>query len=80
MIENEEDAIARVVQMAKQGTVCAADGSTATLQADSVCVHGDGAQGTLLCEAAFRGVARSRDRNQSAQRLTLPRHRAAKEK
>ena len=42
MIENEEDAIARVVQMAKQGTVCAADGSTVTLQADSVCVHGDG--------------------------------------
>lgn len=42
MIENEEDAIVRVVQMAKQGTVCAADGSTVTLQADSVCVHGDG--------------------------------------
>ena len=42
MIENEEDAIARVIQMAKQGTVCAADGSTVTLQADSVCVHGDG--------------------------------------
>ena len=42
MIENEDDAIARVIRMAKQGTVCAADGSTVTLQADSVCVHGDG--------------------------------------
>ena len=42
MIENEEDAIARVVQMAEQRTVCAADGSTVTLQADSLCVHGEG--------------------------------------
>ena len=42
MIENEEEAIARVLQMAKQGTVCAADGSTVALQVDSVCVHGDG--------------------------------------
>ena len=47
MIENEEDAIARVVQMAEQGTVCAADGSTVTLQADSVCVHRDGCK--ALC-------------------------------
>ena len=47
MIENEEDAIARVAQMAKQGTACAADGSTVTLQADSVCVHGDGCK--ALC-------------------------------
>lgn len=47
MIENEEDAIARVVQMAEQGTVCAAGGSTVTLQADSVCVHGDGCK--TLC-------------------------------
>ena len=47
MIENEEDAIARVVQMAEQGTACAADGSTVTLQADSVCVHGDGCK--ALC-------------------------------
>ena len=28
--------------MAKQGTVQADDGSTVALQADSVCVHGDG--------------------------------------
>mgnify|MGYP000769376597 CR=1 FL=1 len=36
MIENEDEAIARVLQMAKQGTVCAVDGSTVALQADSV--------------------------------------------
>ena len=42
MIENEDETIARVLQMAKQGTVCAVDGSAVALQADSVCVHGDG--------------------------------------
>ena len=42
MIEDENTAIARVLQMAAQGTVQADDGSTVTLQADSVCVHGDG--------------------------------------
>lgn len=42
MIENEKDAITRVVQMAEQGTVCAAADSTVALQEDSVCVHGDG--------------------------------------
>ena len=39
---SEDTAIARVLQMAAQGTVQADDGSTVTLQADSVCVHGDG--------------------------------------
>lgn len=42
MIEDEDTAIARVLQMAAQGTVQTDDGSTVTLQADSVCVHGDG--------------------------------------
>ena len=42
MIEDEDTAIARVLQMAAQGTVQADDGSTVTLQVDSVCVHGDG--------------------------------------
>ena len=42
MIEEEDRAIARVLRMAQEGTVTANDGSTVALQADSVCVHGDG--------------------------------------
>ena len=42
MVEDEDTAIVRVLQMAKQGTVQANDGSTVTLQTDSVCIHGDG--------------------------------------
>lgn len=42
LITDEDAAVARVLQMAKQGTVQAVDGSTVALRADSVCVHGDG--------------------------------------
>lgn len=41
MIEDENEAIARVLQMAREGTVLASDGTVISLQADSVCVHGD---------------------------------------
>ena len=50
MIEDEDTAIARVLQMAAQGTVQADDGSTVTLQADSVCVHGDGPKALASCK------------------------------
>lgn len=42
MITDENEAIRRVLQMASQGTVTAIDGSVIAIQADSVCVHGDG--------------------------------------
>ncbi|MDO4297282.1 MAG: 5-oxoprolinase subunit PxpA [Lachnospiraceae bacterium] len=42
MIEDEEEAIARVVRMAVEGKVTAVTGEEIGIQADSVCVHGDG--------------------------------------
>lgn len=42
MIEDEAQAIARVLQMVGQGTVQAIDGSTIAMAADSICIHGDG--------------------------------------
>ena len=56
MIENEDEAIARVLQMAKQGTVCAADGSTVALRADSVCVHGDGPKALAFVRKIFAAL------------------------
>ena len=44
VIEDEDQAIARVLRMATQGSVFANDGTPVELQADSVCVHGDGPQ------------------------------------
>jgi len=43
LITNEQDAINQVVQMVKAGTVRAQDGSIIPIQADTVCIHGDGA-------------------------------------
>lgn len=48
MIEDEDQAIARVIRMVKVGKVTAIDGSEVTIQADSVCVHGDGAKALLF--------------------------------
>lgn len=42
MITDEEQAIARVVRMVKEGRVTAYTGEDITVRADSVCVHGDG--------------------------------------
>ena len=50
MIEDEDQAIARVLRMAREGTVVANDGSVIQLQADSVCVHGDGPKALAFVE------------------------------
>lgn len=42
MIEDEDLAIRRVIDMVKRGTVTAITGKEVSIQADSICVHGDG--------------------------------------
>ena len=42
MITDEEEAIARVVRMVTEGRVTAVTGRDVPVQADSVCIHGDG--------------------------------------
>lgn len=42
MIEDEAEAVARVVRMAREGVVTAIDGTQISIKAESVCVHGDG--------------------------------------
>jgi 5-oxoprolinase (ATP-hydrolysing) subunit A len=41
MIRDEQAAIEQVIQMVKEGTVTAVDGSIIAIEADTVCVHGD---------------------------------------
>ena len=53
MIENEDEAIARVVRMVMKGVVASVDGVDVPVRADSVCVHGDG-------EKALQFVAKMR--------------------
>lgn len=44
MVTDEEEAISRVVRMVKEKKVTAITGKDIPIQADSVCVHGDGAK------------------------------------
>jgi UPF0271 protein len=42
MITNEEDSLAQVLGMVKDGTVKTPSGEIVSIQADTICVHGDG--------------------------------------
>ncbi|MDD3218853.1 MAG: 5-oxoprolinase subunit PxpA [Lachnospiraceae bacterium] len=50
MITDEEDAIKRVVRMIKEGKVTAITGKDIDIQADSICVHGDGVKALAFVE------------------------------
>lgn len=50
MIEDEDEAISRVVRMIKEGKVQAITGNDIDIKADSVCVHGDGEKALLFVE------------------------------
>lgn len=50
MITDEEQAISRVIRMVKERKVTAVTGKDISIQADSVCVHGDGAKALAFVE------------------------------
>lgn len=50
MITNEDEAIARVIRMIKEKKVTAITGNDISIQADSVCVHGDGEKALAFVE------------------------------
>jgi UPF0271 protein len=50
MITDENEAIARVIRMIKEGKVTAVTGKDIPIQADSVCVHGDGVKALAFVE------------------------------
>jgi len=49
-VHDENEAIARVVRMIKEGKVAAVTGKDIDIQVDSVCVHGDGEKALLFVE------------------------------
>lgn len=50
MVEDEEEAIRRVIGMVRDGKVTAVTGREIPMRADSVCVHGDGEKALLFVE------------------------------
>lgn len=50
LVETEEEAIAQVLQMVEQQAVTSIDGITIPIQADSICLHGDGQHAVAFAE------------------------------
>lgn len=56
VIEDEDEAVRRVIRMAREGTVKAIDGSDISIEADSVCVHGDGVKALAFVKKIRKGL------------------------
>ena len=50
MITDEDEAIARVIDMVEKGKVRTITGKEIAIRADSVCVHGDGEKALLFVQ------------------------------
>lgn len=58
MITDEDEAIQRVVRMIKEGKVTAISGKDIEVQADSICVHGDGEKALAFVEKIRKVLVR----------------------
>lgn len=50
LIENDDQAVNQVVRMVKEGVVRDVDGKDISIEADTVCIHGDGAHALAFAE------------------------------
>ena len=57
MLEDPTQAAAQVVQLVKEGRVMAHDGTLLTLQADTVCIHGDGPHALEIARTVRQALA-----------------------
>ncbi|GAB3794601.1 LamB/YcsF family protein [Virgibacillus kimchii] len=58
LIHDEDEAVDRVIRMIKDGKVEATDGSDIAIQADTICIHGDGQKAVTFAENLFGELAR----------------------
>ncbi|MBB1283451.1 LamB/YcsF family protein [Flavisolibacter sp. BT320] len=63
LIEEEEKAVAQVVQMIEKRSVTTLSGKEIPIAADTVCIHGDGAYAVQFAEAIFNAVSKPRRHN-----------------
>jgi UPF0271 protein len=56
LIEDEEEAVAQVLQMVQQGTVTSVTGKEVPIVAETVCIHGDGKKAVQFAKAIFKSV------------------------
>jgi UPF0271 protein len=60
LIENEEAAVAQVLRMVREGVVRAVDGTDVPVQADTVCIHGDGPRAVEFARALREALKNAR--------------------
>ena len=60
VITDEEEAINRVLQMVKSGTVVARNGQVIPIEADSICLHGDGVKAVEFARRIRQALTDSR--------------------
>ena len=59
MITDENEAVSRAVRMVREGIVVSRSGKKVAVQADSICVHGDGAKALAFVKkirSVFEGM------------------------
>ena len=58
-VESDEEAVAQVLQMVTEGSVTAVDGSRVAVQADSICLHGDGEHALTFADTIRHALAQA---------------------
>lgn len=56
MITDTKHAVERVIRMVKEGKVTSIDGKDISIQADSICVHGDGEKALIFVREIIKGL------------------------
>lgn len=65
-VASDEEAVAQVLQMVQQGCVTAIDGSQVTVQADSICLHGDGEHALVFADKIRQALLANQIKVQAA--------------
>ncbi|ULJ64414.1 5-oxoprolinase subunit PxpA [Wielerella bovis] len=56
-VSSDDEAVAQVLQMVRDGSVTAVDGSRVAVQADSICLHGDGEHALEFADKIRKALA-----------------------
>jgi UPF0271 protein len=56
VIHDQQEVVARAVRMVRDGIVTATNGSTITLRADTICLHGDTPGAATLARLVRQGL------------------------
>jgi UPF0271 protein len=59
LIEDDEKAIAQVLQMVQKGTVTALSGEEISIAAETVCIHGDGRKAVQFAKALYYTIKKT---------------------